>query len=222
MNFDKFTTFLKHRLKNELPGLEIQKIMAPLQNGIPLRGFKAPENARRSAVLILLFKKENKRSPDILFTLRNAHLKNHKGQISFPGGRMDEGETPHETALREAWEETALLKEAVEILGQLTELYVPPSNSIIIPVIGFAGNIGNLQPHEAEVEEIFSVNIDEFLKEDSFKKEWRVLDGSHVEIPQWNIHKTTPLWGATAMILRELLHLYEEFLQNETHNDKSF
>jgi 8-oxo-dGTP pyrophosphatase MutT (NUDIX family) len=215
MSFGKFTTFLKHRLKNQLPGLESQVTMAPLRNGIPLRGFKAPENARRSAVLLLLLKNPLKNSPDVLFTLRNANLNSHKGQISFPGGRMDDGETVEETALREAWEETALLKESVEILGQLTELYIPPSNSIVTPVLGFAENIGNLQPHEAEVEEIFTVNLNDFLKEDFFKKEWWEFDGARVEVPLWRIHRTVPLWGGTAMILRELLHLYEEFLQTE-------
>ncbi|HYF01871.1 MAG TPA: CoA pyrophosphatase [Patescibacteria group bacterium] len=218
MIFNKFTTFLKNRLHNELPGLEIQKIMAPLRNGEVMRALKAPPTARRSAVLVLLFKNNDKYSPNILFTLRSAGLRSHKGQISFPGGHIEPDEKDAEAALREAWEETALLKENVEILGNLTELYVPPSNSIITPVVGFTENIGNLQPSEAEVEEIFSVNIEDFLNGNSFKKEWWEIDGVRVEVPLWRIHATTPLWGATAMMLRELLYLYEEFLQTEEDN----
>lgn len=208
-----FTDFLKARLLRPLPGLDAQKLMAPLRDGIPLRGFQAPESARKSAVLLLLFKSDN--ALKILFTLRSSSLKSHKGQISFPGGRMEPGETPSEAALREAWEETGLLQEDVEILGYLTELYVPPSNSVMYPVVGFAENIGNLEPNEAEVEEIFSVDIDSFLKDNALAKEWWQLEGNRVEVPLWRVHHSTPLWGATSMILREFLHLYEEFLKEK-------
>lgn len=207
-----FISFLGQRLLKQLPGLTKQLEMAPVIGNVPFRDIKTPATANRSAVLIILQQIGN--SYELLFTLRNKNMYSHAGQISFPGGRCDTYETPEQTALREASEEVGLFAEDVKILGLLTELYVPPSNNVITPVLALA-----LKPLEVyiaspeEVEEIFSVDIHSFTDENLVRELWD-FDGHEIEVPYWKVHNT-PLWGATSMILKELTALWEEFLSEE-------
>lgn len=93
-------------------------------------------SARRGAVLMLFG--EGERGGEILLTERAHTMRSHPGQVSFPGGSMDPGETPAEAALREAEEEVGLPPAAVEIFGALPELWLPPSNFAVTPVLGWA------------------------------------------------------------------------------------
>ncbi|MER3328419.1 MAG: CoA pyrophosphatase, partial [Candidatus Kapaibacterium sp.] len=127
----KFFDFLNNRLKSDLPGAKAQIKMAPfgdlerLNNNIPRA------DAKRSAVLLLI-----NEQMELLFTLRSSKLRKHSGQISFPGGRADEGETYEQTALRETEEEVGISSSNIELVGRMSGLYVPPSNNVIQPVIG--------------------------------------------------------------------------------------
>jgi 8-oxo-dGTP pyrophosphatase MutT (NUDIX family) len=105
--------------------------------GSDLTTFLPPEDhdARSSAVLILFG--EGERGPDLLLTERSHTMRSHPGQVSFPGGRLDPGEGPHEAALREAYEETGLDPAGVEIIGDLPQLWIPPSNNVVTPVVGW-------------------------------------------------------------------------------------
>ena len=113
---------LQKRFKKNLPGQKSQLKMAPLINNIPYRKLVPDKNYYESAVLLLLCKNQN--TFDILFTLRSNRLASHRGQISFPGGRLEQSETPLAAAIRETKEEVGI--EANNIIGQLSNLYVPP------------------------------------------------------------------------------------------------
>ncbi|WGL52792.1 CoA pyrophosphatase [Nocardioides sp. BP30] len=106
-------------------------------DGSDLTAFLPPEDhdARQSAVLILFGEGES--GPDLLLTERAHTMRSHPGQVSFPGGGLDPGEGPREAALREAYEETGLLPSGVQILGELPELWLPPSNNVVTPVVGW-------------------------------------------------------------------------------------
>ena len=93
-------------------------------------------NPRQSAVLMLF--SQDERGPYVLLTERSHTMRSHPGQVSFPGGKMDGDETPVQGALREAYEEVGLVPETVEILGLLPQLWVPPSNFSVTPVIGWS------------------------------------------------------------------------------------
>lgn len=92
-------------------------------------------NARQSAVLFLFA--EDERGPYVLLTERSHTMRSHPGQVAFPGGKLDEGETVIEAALREAFEETGVEPEGVDILGTLPTLWVPPSNFSVTPIVGW-------------------------------------------------------------------------------------
>lgn len=94
------------------------------------------EEATRESAVLMLFG-EGPEGPDLLLTERNHTMRSHPGQVSFPGGSLDPGETHAEAALREAWEETGLERSGVEVFGELPPLWVPVSNFAVIPVLGW-------------------------------------------------------------------------------------
>lgn len=102
-----------------------------------LSRFIPPEDhdGRRGAVLMLFG--EGPDGPDLLLTERAHTMRSHPGQVAFPGGGIDPGEEPVDAALREAWEETGLDPRGVDVLGELPELWLPPSNFAVRPVLGW-------------------------------------------------------------------------------------
>lgn len=204
-----FIDYLSDRIKTELPGISAQVLMAPCVKGIPFRSFKPKTNYKSSAVLIPIIETEPEQY-DILFTLRSERLNSHSGQISFPGGKADDGETPEETALRETFEEIGV-NNNINIIGSMSTLYVPPSNSQITPIIALLKGKPDTQIDANEVEEVFTIGLEYFVNEVNVQYTTRQFDGQDVEIPYWDVHRKNILWGATAMILSELIYLYKEY-----------
>lgn len=191
---------LTNKLKEPLPGKTAHFKMLP---SIRLQEFDPiPQNARKSSVLILLFEKEGK--VHTLLMLRSAYNGVHSSQVSFPGGSFDEGDsTLEETALRENEEETGISKESIHIIGSLTELYIPPSNFMVKPIIGYTTKTINVNPDPREVDQIFETDISLFLNDSNIKtKEITIKDGRKFVTPYYDVNGLT-VWGATAMILKE-------------------
>jgi 8-oxo-dGTP pyrophosphatase MutT (NUDIX family) len=129
-----------------------------------LTRFMPPEDsdARLGAVLMLFGEGES--GPDLLLTERAHHMRSHPGQVSFPGGKIDPGETPREAALREAWEETGLDPDGVTVFAELPELWLPPSNFAVTPVLGWwhrPTEVAVVDPDE--VHEVYRVPISELV-----------------------------------------------------------
>ncbi|MCR9131454.1 MAG: CoA pyrophosphatase [bacterium] len=208
-----FQEFLTHRLTKTLPGEEAQNVMRPFPESYKNPTFKnfSPEDDsyRNSSVLvpILTYTEE----PEVLLTLRTQGIK-HGGQISFPGGGREGDESIEETALREAHEETGIIEVNVEVVGHLSTLYVDRSNNMVTPVVGFIHQEQEFCANPNEVDEIFSVPISKLSGEEFLKQElWSLRETKYV-VPFWDVH-SVPLWGATSMMLNELVVLYEEFME---------
>tara|TARA_R110002124_G_scaffold280490_2_gene453789 strand:+ start:27524 stop:28159 length:636 start_codon:yes stop_codon:yes gene_type:complete len=206
-------SFLQERLRSDLPGKLAQNIMRPApkverQNEMTYK--PETDNFRNSSVLVAVITWNEE--PEIMFTLRTAGIK-HGGQISFPGGGREGDETIEETALREAHEETGLKPENVEVIGNLTALYVNHSENMVTPVVGFIQNEQEFCANPNEVDEIFTVPISKLVNGEFSKVEdWKLRDLDY-SIPIWDVHPV-PLWGATAMMLSEFVELYKEFLES--------
>lgn len=209
-----FYHFLKKRSEESLPGENAHQKMAP----VPLNpGFNLPEidenKAHPSAVLALLFPDQFQKL-HILFTLRTGSI-SHAGQISFPGGRSEDNEDLMQTAFRETREEIGVSRDDVHIVCSLSPFTLHNSENRITPFVGFLTKKPQTNPNPDEVEEIFSCNLDKLMDKHTLKKKrWSLLD-HEFEVPYWDIHEV-PLWGATAMMLSELLDLYREYLTTET------
>lgn len=140
--------------------------------------------------------------PGILLTKRTAHLKKHAGQVSFPGGRIDAGETPEAAALREAEEEVALAPRHVELLGRMAD-YVTGTGYRITPVVGLLPPGLTLRPSPHEVESVFELPIDVLLDPLAPRRQRREQHGNLREYWVWP-HPDHYIWGATAAILVHL------------------
>ncbi|MFA5511537.1 MAG: CoA pyrophosphatase [Candidatus Kapaibacterium sp.] len=210
-----FADYLQRRLNSNLPGINSHLKMVPKIKGKNIREMKADPSARQSAVMVLLVDKPD---IEIIFTLRSRKLRNHSGQISFPGGRLDKGENALEAALRETHEEIGIYFDRINVIGKLSELYVRPSNSIIVPYIGIINDFDKLVLNHDEVEECFTVPISYFTDSDRLLVSHEIIEGYDVEYPSWNIGKNVKLWGATSMILQELIDIYEEWLNLTQEN----
>ncbi len=195
---------LRERLAGPLPGLDAQLTMGPPQRGAPEQWDEAQQNARRAAVLALLYPMDG--TTAVVLTQRNADLKAHSGQISFPGGSIDEGETPIEAALREGWEEIGVDPEEPDVLGVMTDLYIPPSDFTVTPIVAAISERPVFRPQEEEVDVIIEVPLPALLDPASRTSGLWTIRGREIEIPYFAFGDFR-IWGATAMMLAELLVL---------------
>ena len=147
---------------------------------------------------------EGERGPDLLLTERAHHMRSHPGHIAFPGGSIDPGETPREAALREAEEETGLDPAGVDVFAELPELWLPPSNFAVTPILGWwetESAVGVVDPDE--VHAVYRVPIDDLVGPDH---RIRVEHPSGWVGPGYLIgdDKDRVLWGFTAGIIARL------------------
>ena len=205
--YSTFKARLKANLDGELPGVPSQMKMVPAIRMKDMEKRRWDNNARKAAVLICFY-------PDgdgeirLALIRRNEYDGVHSGQISFPGGKYEEDDSDLiHTALREAEEETNILKDKVEVLGEITPVYIPPSNYIVQPVIGWTHKHPDFIREKAEVSEILSISLTELFNpsfrqvKDILHKEFNIID-----VPCFYIQEHI-IWGATAMMLSEVVDL---------------
>ena len=167
-----------------------------------------PDGARDGAALLLVYPHDE--TLHFTLTVRGTGLRNHTGQVSLPGGRVDEGESVEDAALRETEEEIGVDPRTVELLGRLTPLHIPVSGYILYPVIGFTSMRPAFQRAEWEVARIIEAPI--ALLDDTriIKREirTRAVNGQTIEVdvPFYDI-EGEKVWGATAMVLAEFAAL---------------
>jgi peroxisomal coenzyme A diphosphatase NUDT7 len=160
------------------------------------------DGARRSAVLVALA--DGPMGAEVLLTKRSMALRNHRGQVSFPGGRMDPGETPRQTALREAHEEVGLDPALVTFHGELDHLDTIVSRSYIVPLVASLTERVGLAPASVEVDRVMWVPMAELMRAGSYHAErWGEPPTDRV-VHFFELDDET-VWGATATILVDLL-----------------
>ena len=167
------------------------------------RGWQKRETPPKpAAVLILIFADEQRRLKLVL-TLRNAELRGHSGQVSFPGGRQDpEDASLADTARRETFEEIGIPGDALQILGELPCFYIPASHFEVGPIVARFDGLPTFTPNPAEVADVFCFGLDELLQPEYKHVERRRIRGVDARVPYYAVrgHK---VWGATAIMLSE-------------------
>jgi 8-oxo-dGTP pyrophosphatase MutT (NUDIX family) len=160
--------------------------------------------ARRAAVLVAL--RDGARGAEVVLTRRARHLRSHPGEISFPGGRTDLGESAVEAALREAWEEILLDPTLVQVCGELDHIATPVSHAEVVPIVATLADRPDLRPGTAEVDRILTVPLVDLLRPGVYHEErwgvWPLVTPIHF----FTLDDET-VWGATAHLLRELLEV---------------
>jgi 8-oxo-dGTP pyrophosphatase MutT (NUDIX family) len=195
---------LRAALRPPLPGLAAQARMAPSPR--PMAPPTPDHEPRRGGVLVLLYPHGEDGQMHLVLTRRTDSVGNHRGQISFPGGSVDpeDASTAH-TALREACEEIGVCDCAADLrlLGNLTPLYIPPSDFRIYPHVAYVTQRPQFHPQPDEVAELLEVPLSHFLDEHSIGVEERIIRDQPMRIPFFLVHGHK-VWGATAMVLAEL------------------
>ena len=159
----------------------------------------------RSAVLIPIYYREGRYY--ILFTKRTDKVKEHKGQISFPGGAYEDGDgSLINTALRESAEEIGLMAKDVEILGELDDTVTRTSGYIISPFVAYIPWPYQFKVAEEEIEEIIEVPVSTLLDKSCLRQETEIEDGKTVASFFYHCYGHV-IWGATARILNQFLDI---------------
>ena len=194
---------MRAALGRPLPGLEAQLRMAPNPR-IGWDPLRFPEGAVNGAALLLIYPHDE--TLHLALTVRGSGLRNHTGQVSLPGGRVDAGETMEAAAVREAQEEIGVDPGAIELLGRLTPLHIPVSGFLLHPVVGFTSMRPAFQRAEWEVARIIEAPVAALSDPAVLKREirTRVVKGEsiNVDVPYFDIDGEK-VWGATAMVLAE-------------------
>lgn len=200
---DDFSTSLKNEILKGLPGTDAQWQMASSDRFIKNFPRFPGEDARVAAVLILLYPHDG--TVWTVFMQRPDYKGIHGGQISFPGGKQEAIDTDLiDTALREANEETGVDKEKINIIGRLTPLFIPVSNMIVTPVIGWTNEKPYYKYSTDEVAFLIDADLKTLLDPSIVKSKPFEIRGELVDIKYFDYMGNT-IWGATAMILHELL-----------------
>lgn len=199
---------LKKGLSQELPGQHAQyKMVPPGRERTKLESITYA-NPRRAAVLILVYPKN--RVPHIVLMKRNSYPGVHSDQISFPGGKLEDfDENLEKAAVRESNEELGIHPEKVSIIGELTQVYIPPSDFLVNPFVGYSDVRPNFIPDKKEVTEVIEVSIADIKDQSNLKNVEIIIRGNEVEVPAYILNGHV-VWGATAMMLSELSHLIQK------------
>lgn len=203
-----FADALRQRLRATLPGRDAQMRMAPQ----PRPGWDpavVPAGLRAAAGLVLVYPHAGEWC--VPLTLRGSWMRQHTGQVSLPGGRVDAGETIEQAALREAHEEVGVEAAGVDVIGLLTPLHIPVSNHLLHPVVGVAHARPAFRVAEAEVERLIEVPLRALLAPNVVHREARLRERPPVvlmDVPYFAVDGAK-VWGATAMILAEFLALLD-------------
>jgi 8-oxo-dGTP pyrophosphatase MutT (NUDIX family) len=183
-----------------------ERLTDSLRRHRPARFRGSDAGYARAAVLVLIALYPD--GPRLVYTRRTNHVLHHKGEISFPGGACEDGDADAAaTALRETWEELGVDPADVEILGELDDI-VTRSNFIVTPVVGAVRGPYPFRPNPVEVAEVIEVPIADLLKPENVVLEPRQVRGEWVIAPTYN-YRGHRIFGATAMITRQLLELLE-------------
>lgn len=200
----EFIRSLEDRLAGPKPGLEAQ--LAMITNPRPGHQVyhEMEDSCHKAGVLVLFYPRKG--HLHLVLTRRTEQVDYHKGQISFPGGRQEKGETLEQTAKREAQEELNIDPDSIRLLGRLTPLYIPPSNYCIYPVVAISESRPDFRPYRLEVAEVLEIPLNYLFNPQNVRREKWTLRGTDAEIPFYAFgeHK---IWGATAMVLAELLEI---------------
>jgi 8-oxo-dGTP pyrophosphatase MutT (NUDIX family) len=219
MEFTRFILLLEKRLQQPLPGRSAHIKMSSIARIQQLMKLSPATDAVQSSVLILLYPSEG--SIRLVLMLRPEYTGIHSGQISLPGGKYEDSDDSLVfTALREAREEIGIDPVRVQIIGQLTEMYIPPSNFMVTPVVGYQTSQPHFIADPKEVARIIEIKLDDLLDKKKIQmKKIKLRLGFSLKVPAYFIDGNI-IWGATAMILSELKELALEIMDPEGHGSR--
>ncbi len=168
------------------------------RNLTPAGANKEPHDARVSPALLT--------PPGLatILTRRTSGVEHHRGQISFPGGAIESGETPEDAALRETQEELGVPPSLPQVLGRLGDLWIPATGFRVTPVVAAVDTKPDLLPSAREVAKVLLASLDRLASPSACKRSTEPHEGVWIDVPYFDLDGLR-LWGASAMIMADLL-----------------
>jgi len=212
MEFQDFLTSIPHLEKEILPAEAAHlKMMPPERKEIMRNLDLKSKNPKKAAVMMLLYPKD--KQTHLVLIVRNSYPGVHSSQIAFPGGKVELSDTSlSHTALRETHEEIGIAPEKINVIKAYTEVYIPPSNFMVYPFLGYSHEELYFQPDPAEVAGIIELPLLHLLDDASLVNQ--KMDTSYslaIDVPSFKIQEHY-VWGATAMMLSELKETLKKVL----------
>ncbi len=206
-----FIERLQFRLHGALPGLAAWQAMMPQGRTLEIPPGQEPTE---SAVLVIFM--EIGGELNLLLIRRSQDGRIHGGQIGFPGGRAEPSDSDYWfTALREAQEEVGIQPDFVQFMGKLTPIYIPHSNFRVHPYVSYSTIYQLFKRQQEEVDEILLIPFIKFLSKQNIREAlFHTLHGP-ISAPCFEIENIR-IWGATAMILNELIYLSKDILAEKS------
>lgn len=212
-----FIQQIKECLQQPLPGLEAQMIMMAArfkENDSNAYVKPSAEGARKAGVMLLLFQKGEEWHTTLMQRPEAPYA--HSKQISFPGGGLEEQDADLEAcAKRETEEEFGIPRENIQVLGALSELFIPVSGYLVQPFVGYLAEAPSYTPEPNEVDEVLEVPLNDLLNKDlRLLTEIKTSSGLVLkDIPYFSVVNKI-VWGATAMMLSEFVYILEKLQED--------
>ncbi len=213
MDFSHFINNIANLKKEKLLATDAHIKMAPLERISYLKDKSYTDmKPRNAAVLMLVYPKNS--MAHLALIVRNTYPGVHSSQISFPGGKEElEDDTLEFTALRETEEEVGIAMHKVEVIRQCSEIYIPPSNFLVTPYLGFSTENLEFTPNPDEVKRVLELPIHQLLNDEIIvQTKMTTSYATNIDVPAFQVEKYV-VWGATAMMLSELKELFKNAMK---------
>lgn len=212
MDFSDFLKYVPKIAKESLPATIAHAKMIPPQRMELLNNQDFSQfNPKKAAVLMLLYPKND--ITHLALIVRNSYPGIHASQIAFPGGKVEDYDLSlSETALRETHEEIGVLSSKVTVIRAFSEVYIPPSNYLVSPFLGFSQEELSFTLSPDEVSGIIELPLHQFLDDKTVVNiNMSTSYASNIQVPAFQINEHL-VWGATAMMMSELKEIIKKVL----------
>lgn len=207
------TNIQKSLALEDFDGRKAQMAMSPA--GRERMKPQAGSNPRQAAVLVLIYPDADS-GLNLILTKRTDSLRGHSGQVSFPGGSVDDDDASYEAAaLRETCEELGICDTStIQILGRLSTLWIPPSNFEVVPIVAYIDHLPKIIPSPFEVAKVLHMSLSALIDDATKCTTPMTFRGQTWDVPYYDVDDHV-VWGATCAMLSEFEQRLKTILNNK-------